>query len=106
MPTCFRRTIEIAPSGGWYCCLTPADGVGEPEEFGGVGGFCGVLPMLFRDVESLFADLEVRPIENLGDEVQAIRPESKLDQVGFAILHLVQSGSFLRVCPNVRKLVV
>src|SRR5690242_16320172 len=62
--------------------------------------------MLLRNVEFLFADLHVRPIENLRYEVQAIGPEFKLDQVRLAVLHLVQRGSFLRVRPDIRELVV
>src|SRR6266851_7763181 len=48
-----------------------------------------------RERQSLFADGEVTAVEDLGNDVDAVF-ELEVDQVGFSVLHFVQSRFFPR----------
>src|SRR5260370_18674837 len=62
----------------------------------------GTLP---RERQLLFADGEVPAVENLGNDVDAVL-ELEIDQVGFAVLHFVQSRFFPRCALDVGKGIV
>jgi len=58
-----------------------------------------------RDICALLANLQITAVDKITDDVNAVLI-LELNQVGLAILHLIEAGYFVRIDGNVGELVI